>query len=164
MNLQPDYMENIIVGVLLNDKFSWYVSDKDLWFLDYSKMIQSFEKKGFEIDVENIDDKRKGMIILDTENAAEFLKRIEINKVTSSELHSALLANRTQLDDTWQYDYRPSLYINFDKKNFYSSYSEPASFEDYMPNLWVAEYQSFDNLIPREQRYWLDSNHKNLLY
>lgn len=164
MYLQPNYMENIIVGIIFNSQFSWYVTDKELWFLDYSKMIVFFEKKGIKVNIDYIDNRRKNTIILDTENVSEFLTLIATNKVTANELNYNLLANITEIDDTWKFNYRPSLYINFDKKILYSNYSEPASYEDYVPNLWEAKYEPFDDFIPNDQKYWLDFYDKNLLY
>lgn len=164
MYLIPDYMENIIVGILFENHFTWYVTERELWYLDYIKVETAYQKKGIEVNREYIDDRRKDFIILDTNNAAEFLNLILINKVISEELKYNLLANKTELDDTWKYDYRPSLYVNFDEKIFYSLYSEPASFEFFVPNLWVGKYDSFDDFIPKDQKYWLGLSNKNFLY
>lgn len=117
-----------------------------------------------DINVQLFPNYMENIIVLDTENASEFLELIAPNKVSADKLKCSLLENRTELDDTWKYDYRPSLYINFDKKILYSNYSEPAYFEDYTPNSWIAKYESFDDQVPKGQKYWLDFDNKNLLY
>nr|WP_086329074.1 hypothetical protein [Enterococcus sp. 4G2_DIV0659]OTO09415.1 hypothetical protein A5880_000094 [Enterococcus sp. 4G2_DIV0659] len=50
MNLMPDYTENIIVAVVLEGNLLWYVSDKEIWFLDYQKRIEAFKNKGYSIN------------------------------------------------------------------------------------------------------------------
>lgn len=45
----------------------------------------------------------------------------------------------------------PSLYVDFNKKLFYSMYVEPASYEDYTPVGWDAKYNSFLDIIPVEK-------------
>ena len=45
----------------------------------------------------------------------------------------------------------PSLYVDFNKKLFYSMYVEPASYEDYTPVGWDAKYNSFFDIIPVEK-------------
>lgn len=53
-------------------------------------------------------------------------------------------------------DYKPSLYVEFDKKLFYSMYIEPASYEEYAPVGWNAKYESFSVLF--QQKYALGKN------
>ena len=66
-------------------------------------------------------------------------KRIEANRCITRDL---------------QHDILPSLYIDFDEKELYSMYSEPASYEDYVPTGWKAEFKNFLNLIPSNEQYW----------
>lgn len=42
--LVPEYNEDIIVGVYYDNFFNWYVTDKEIWFLDYKKRIDAFKK------------------------------------------------------------------------------------------------------------------------
>ena len=58
-------------------------------------------------------------------------------------------------DNKEEDDYKPSLYVDFDKKKLYSMYEEPASYEDYVPIDWYAKYENFLNLIPIEKCYWI---------
>ncbi len=44
--LEPIYAENVIVGVIHKKQFQWYVTDRELWYLDYVKFAQAFESEG----------------------------------------------------------------------------------------------------------------------
>lgn len=35
--IKPLYAENIIVGVKYKNKFNWYITEPDLWYLDYDR-------------------------------------------------------------------------------------------------------------------------------
>ena len=59
MVLEPLYAENIIVGVIYNKKFKWYVTDKELWFLDYNKLDNECETLGISVEDEYEADARK---------------------------------------------------------------------------------------------------------
>ena len=39
----------------------------------------------------------------------------------------------------------------------------PESFEHFVPSGWVGIYQNFEKNIPKNQRYWIDDNGKNLI-
>ncbi|MBL1230389.1 hypothetical protein IW492_14235 [Enterococcus sp. BWB1-3] len=162
MNLIPDYTENIIVAVVLEGNLLWYVSDKEIWFLDYQKRIEAFKNKGYSINIDYIDESRKNNLVLDTSNALDFLNLIQENEATVEELRESLLKSKSDVDDSWKYDYRPSLYVNFDKKILYSNYSEPSSYEDYAPEFWDSKYKDFENEIPSSKKYWLSHNGDNL--
>ncbi len=49
----------------------------------------------------------------------------------------------------------PALHVNFDKMALYSFYSEPASFEAFVPDGWTGKYENFLHLVPLEERYWI---------
>lgn len=161
--LVPEYNENIIVGVLYNKVFNWYVTDKEIWYLDYQKRINAFNEKGFEVKEEYIDEARKEILILNSSNAKTFLKRIEKLKIESMQLRKLLQKARNLNDDSWIYDFRPSLYVDFDSRKLFSLYAESASYEDYVPMNWQGCYFDFMKLIPNNEKYWLDEKHKDLL-
>ena len=131
--------DNIIVFVIYNEQKRWYNADRELWFLDENKRMKLYEKAGYKIDKLWIDEKRRDIMLLDTNVADAFLKRIEGNRCITRDL---------------QQDILPSLYIDFDEKELYSMYSEPASYEDYVPIGWKAEFKNFLNLIPSNEQYW----------
>ena len=67
MVLEPIYAENIIVAVIHNNEFKWYVTDKELWFLDYNKLDNEYETLGIEVEDEYEADERKGIKVLNEE-------------------------------------------------------------------------------------------------
>ena len=56
-----------MIGIDLNEQFityviykgcgKWYISDKEIWYLDYQKRIEEYRKIGREIKEEYIDEK-----------------------------------------------------------------------------------------------------------
>ena len=162
-NLVPIYNENIIVGVVYEGKFDWYLTDKEIWFLDYQKRIEAFEKRGYKINLEYIEEERKGLLILDSDNASIFLERIRQDRVDTKWLRTLLTQKTSERDEDYLYDFWPSLYIDFDNQKLISCYPEPASYESYAPPHWEGKYGEFLNLIPKENRYWIDKNENNML-
>lgn len=158
-----DFSENIIVGVMYNNVYNWYVTDKEIWFLDYKKRIKIFEDKGFEIKEEYLDERRQDLLILDSHNINIFLERISEHKISTNELREFLIAGRATEDDSWLYEFRPSLYLDFDNHKLYSLYSEPASYEDYVPINWVGSYFDFLEIVPIKCKYWINEDSVNLL-
>ena len=147
-----------MIGIDLNEQFityviykgcgKWYISDKEIWYLDYQKRIEEYRKIGREIKEEYIDEKRKDLLCIEENNVLLFLKRIEEDECSTGDLKNLFLQN--QEED----DYRPSLYVDFDKKLLYSMYIEPASYEDYVPVGWIGKFKKFLDIIPEEKCYW----------
>lgn len=164
MKVEPMYAENVIVGVVYKNAWQWYVTNKDLWFLDYKKLEKAYLDKGF--DIQNIidDNERIGIKVLNNEeNEKLFLSNIKEYLVTTNELNSMLknkAKNKGKFDDLL--DFCPSLFVDFDNKRLFSMFPEPASFEDYVPEGWIGEYVDFTNLVPDKEKYWLDDNNKNI--
>jgi hypothetical protein len=75
--------------------------------------------------------------------------------VTTDELRALLRAKlpATKWDDIAELV--PSLYVDFDERKLLSLYSEPASFEDYVPDGWEGRYDNFLHLISERRRYWV---------
>lgn len=161
--LKPEYDENIIVGVLYDGIFSWDVTDKEIWFLEYGKRINTFKEKGFDVKEEYIDETRREILILNSSNVKIFLKKIESLKIESEKLRKLLQKARKFNDGSWIYDFRPSLLVDFDSCKLFSLYAEPASYEEYVPINWQGCYYDFMELIPNDEKYWLGKNNENLL-
>ena len=165
MLLVPKALENIIVGVLINNHFKWYVSTKDIWFLDRKKLEEAYKKKFKEMGIAYTgpfieeDDERKGIDILDEDSYAEFAPRMAKYAVSTKELRESLKLNLlTETKEDTFYSFMPSLYVNFDKRELYSLYSEPASYEDFVPENWTGRYEDFLSYIDRAEKYWYDEN------
>ncbi|MDN4621051.1 hypothetical protein QCD85_23235 [Paenibacillus sp. PsM32] len=170
MLLEPKSLDNIIVGLLVDNFFKWYVAPKDLWFLDRKKQADAYIKKFKEIGLKNIGnkieevDERKGIEVLDENSFIEFIRRINKYAVSTNELRESLKLNllTTSKQDTF-YSFLPSLYVNVDKRELYSLYPEPASYEDFVPKNWSGVYEDFLPKIDWEEKYWYDKNGIDLL-
>ena len=147
--VEIDLNEQFIIYVIYKGCGKWYISDKEIWYLDYQKRIEEYRKIGCEIKEEYIDERRKDLLCIEEDNDLLFLKRIEEDECSTGDLKKYFLQN--QEED----DYKPSLYVDFDKKLLYSMYIEPASYEDYAPVGWNAKYKNFLNIIPIEKCYWI---------
>ena len=147
MRIQPMYAENIIVGILYENSFGWYVTDKELWFLNYKKLDDAYgmldDGPLFEEPLE-----RKNIKILDVNNIEEFLGQIKDQLYSSIELQRLLKEKRAKL---------------FDHKTLYSLFPEPASYEDYVPDTWEGKYEDFTQYISSENIYWINESGQNLL-
>ncbi|WP_322906645.1 hypothetical protein [Paenibacillus campi] len=49
MQNQPTYAQNIIVHTKHNNTHQWFVTDKELWFLDLKKFIAAYIQQGWDI-------------------------------------------------------------------------------------------------------------------
>ena len=112
--IEIDLNEQFIIYVVYKGCGKWYISDKEIWYLDYQKRIEAYRKRGYEIKEEYIDEERRDLLYVDEKNALLFLKRIEEDECSTGDLKELFLQN--QEED----DYMPSLYVNFDKKLLYS--------------------------------------------
>lgn len=147
----PKYAETIIVLVKYKTSYRWFVTDKELWFLDLRKLIASYLKKGFEIHIPEDFSDRFDIAIVNEDNAEVFFNNISDLEVSKKELKRILeQGTYSHISDMW-----PSLYVNFDEKKLISYYPEPASYELFVPNGWVGKYEKFLENIPEEYRYWV---------
>ncbi|SDZ24108.1 hypothetical protein SAMN04488156_1118 [Bacillus sp. 166amftsu] len=119
MILEPLYAENIVVAVIYNNEFKWYVTDKELWFLDYNKLNNAYKNLGVSIEDNDEAEERNGMKVLDNENVELFLPRINKYITTKEELNYLLLENiKSKIEGEDLLDFSPVLLINFDDKNY----------------------------------------------
>jgi len=160
VKLTPEYAENIIVAIVHNSEISWYITDKEIWYMDYERRIKQFKEKGYDINLEYIDDLRKGLLILDVNTIRAFEKRLDEFKVSTEELKRFLVKEKNE-NEEWYYDLSPSLYIDFDKKVLYSAYREMANYESFVPEGWQGEDKEFLEDIPLQERYWLDEANRS---
>ena len=162
MLLEPSMTENIIVGVRWKNHFRWYVTEKEIWFMDLDKMEAVTEEKWKELDLPLSklvygaeDPEREGIPILDENTIELFSQRIAEYAVPVDELRELLeFCIATESREDVFYTFLPSLYLDFDNRCLYSMYTEPSSFEYYVPQNWTGEYFSFLDIIEKDQRYW----------
>ncbi len=154
--MYPVYAEIVIVGVLKDGIFTWYITDKDIWFLDYQKMEKAYQDKGYkvEMDVSN----RFGIKTLSDENESEFLKNTLPFSISTSELRNTMFSKASKENCL---EFVPAFYVDFDKKEFISFYPEPESFEDFVPEGWQGKYYNFMDTIAKCNQYWVDDEGKS---
>ncbi len=156
--MKPVYAENIIVAIVNEKSFEWYILEKDFCFLDYTKLEEAYQKKGYKITVD--DTQRFGIKILNDSTKKYFLDNIIQYKIESSEL-------MTMLTDETDYNaklaYNPSILIDFDNEILISHYAEPESFEAFVPIGWKGEYRNFENQVPTNKRYWVGKDGKSMI-
>ncbi|ADE69697.1 hypothetical protein Bmeg_00799 [Bacillus megaterium] len=112
--LEPTYAENVIVGVIHKKQFQWYVTDRELWYLDYVKFAQAFESH-LAAD-EYIEPERKGIEVLSSENAELFLQRIESYKADTATLLKLFEDKIESKDEEDVLDFSPSFLMTLMKK------------------------------------------------
>lgn len=157
MKIQVEYGENIIVAVVFRNKWSWYVTEKDYWFLDLIKLEKAFLNKGYGLP--NLGDysDRFDIGVLDENSLDKFLNEISELKVSLVELRELVLklACSSIESESFPTELTPSLLVDFDNKLLMSCFPEPASFEDYVPNSWKGLYENFLDKVPMQERYWV---------
>ncbi len=162
MEFHPQYAENIIVFIVCDDVRSWYVTEKDYWYLDliklHSEMVNAYSESKMQLPAGYIDDfsERHDIAVLNKDTAKDFLESIGSLRATVEELRELFVDSVViSEDDDALLDFVPSLYVDFDKSILYSYYPEMIEFEKYIPSGWKGEYRNFFPLIPSELRYWV---------
>ena len=156
---KPKYGEYIIVLVQYRNSYQWFVTDKDIWFLDLRKLINAYMENGFHIPYPNDFSERFNIPVVDEDTAKEFFENIRDQEVKVEEFQN-MLEHDIDIDVSDMY---PALYVNFDQKVFISCYPEPASYELYIPDGWNGHYQDFIKDVPEKYRYWMIEG-KNVFY
>ena len=156
--MKPEYGEQMVTAIVTNNTFSWYVLERDFCDLDYPKMLAAIREKGYEVAWD--ESYRFGIAILNEHTKDEFLKNVADCKTDAETLHAQMLA---ETDREEQLAYCPTIYINFDTREFISYYPEPEAFEARIPDGWRGSYRWFEDMIPKNERYWLDENGKDIL-
>lgn len=160
MIVEPIEYENIIVVTKFENKYNWFVSNKEIWFMDTLKQKEIGIKKCKEMGIEYrgcdiLVEERDGIRILSQENASLFLKRMEKHKATTEELRTLLalyIEYYPEEDMFWQF--MPSLFVDFDNCVLYSMYTEPMSFEHYVPDGWDGYHAGFIDKLDPQMNYW----------
>ena len=154
MYLEPAYYEDVVVLVKYNEKYQYYVTDKELWILDLNKLTAAFEIRGYKTELP--EDERTGFAVLTREGYSIYKDKIIKYQVSCGELkeyYELFRLTKQQHDDIREI--LPVFYIDFDKNIFYSFYTEPGSYEDYIPSGWKGILtDEFEKIIPINMAYW----------
>lgn len=160
MSLKVEYGENIIVAVVYCSTWSWYITEKDIWYLDLPMLENAILMAGRRVF--NLGDysSRFDIPVLNEVTASDFLSNIADLKVDVSKLRRILLSALQDSEDKREtiIEYIPSLLVNFDDKTLFSLFPEPASFEKFVPMGWQGVYDDFLNIVPNQERYWMNEN------
>lgn len=160
MELCPEYCKNIVVGVVRNKTFEWYVTPADLWNMDlvplyeghlrwYREQGRSQKRIDHELgDLEKFCSYRFGIKVLDTDTADLFFEKAARYRADTAELKEWF-----DIEDDKNGVY-PTLLVDFDRKVLYSDCPEPLYFEDHVPKGWTGEYRRFSEFIPNDKIYW----------
>jgi hypothetical protein len=154
MNLNPEYSLDIIVLVKFNNRYTWYLSDKEYWVLDYKKWDSIFDSLGDDDTIYG-EHLRDDFQVLDSDNWPSYEKVIKDYLVTKEQLSEMITENLPIEHWDEKGELFPSLFINFDKKELLSLFPEPLLFEDLVPDNWVGKYDNFYELIPATEKYWV---------
>jgi hypothetical protein len=150
------YGEEIVAAVFFRERFSWYVSEKEIWFLDYEKFRQAFIEDGLEVcSVEEVAKGRFGVGVVDENSAGRFLASMTGYKFETGELRDLFRGEFSARCKDDIIHLMPAILVDFDSRMFFSNYYEAASFEEYAPDGWSSEYSFFLERIPLADRYWI---------
>ena len=151
---EPEYAQNIIVGVIFQHTFAWYVTDKEYWYLDYLKFDRALFATGYKKISQDYSD-RFGIAILDEKTIEQFLGHITDSRISSEELSDMMVSRKTVNKQDDLLDFAPCLLVNFDEKQLSSQYPEMIRFERYVPDGWTGVYRDFLAKVPKEEQYWI---------
>lgn len=167
--VEPEYAKTVIVGVVFHNVFAWYVTDRDYWYLDYTKRERRLISLGYKKPISEDFSFRFGIAILNEDTARRFLSLIEDLRISANALSEMMLTQRKMYEeygslDSQEYrddllDFIPCFLVNFDRKQFYSMYPEMIRFELYVPEGWSGVREDFQREILKEERYWIVDGH-----
>lgn len=157
---EPEYAQNVIVGVTFQHMFTWYVTEKDYWYLDYTKYDRALLASGYSKPIDNDEYAyRSGIAVLNGENAARFLAIIADKRISAKVLMDMMRVRKVGNAKDDLLDFAPCFLVDFDQKHFSSLYPEMIRFELYVPDGWIGTYKDFRDKIPEEERYWIVDGH-----
>jgi len=142
-----------IVGVIANHRFNWYVCSNDMWTMDIDKYIQSYKEAGWDLDFSYLPEIQQNLHVVTKSNLESYLEMYKDDwlKVTVEELVSMI--KRSMEEENLNSEIilegkalLPDLFIDFGMKNY----------ERYVPNGWKFFSGRFDQLIPKEEQYWIE--------
>jgi hypothetical protein len=152
---EPVYAQDIVVGVMFHNTFNWYITDKEYWYLDYTKYDRALLEGGFSNSTLGDYSSRLDIAILDTDTAEHFLSYVEDKRTPASVLSHMMVTRRKNNKEDDLLDFAPCLFVDFDQKVLFSQYPEMIRFEIYVPDGWTSFYQAFPSKVPENARYWI---------
>ena len=150
--LAPKHKENIIVGIINNHKFNWYVLPITIAILDLSKLKEN--TLNFYMSHASFKNMRQDCLTLNNEKELnEYFLTIKPFMVFCEQL-SNMLAHASKGNTDFANDFCPAILYDFDKlKMFYSSRTF-SFYEGCLPDGWTSQKTNFLDLVPRKHQYW----------
>lgn len=140
--------QDIIVLVLYKNSWKWYLSEKELWIMDYKKFTHAFDPSDDDYS------DRFNIPVLDDFSAEYFFSHMKEFVVPKKKLEGLILENLPITSWENVAHIFPSLFLNFEAKKLYSVFQELTRFEEFVPENWASEYGDFYGKIPDEFKYW----------
>ncbi|MCM3004316.1 hypothetical protein [Priestia koreensis] len=142
MQYKPKYDQTLIIGIVKDGIWCWYVTGKDMW-------IVTSEQHGEEYSVECIGQRGEG----------SFLEKMKPFYVQTEEL--ADLLHEKNYESIL--DLVPALRIDLDHKTLQSLVLESSTFEKNVPKGWTGEYRDFIDDVPKQNQYWMINGQNEFL-
>ena len=154
----PEYGVEIVVGVASSAGLTWFMSEKELWFLDLRKLVSAFG--GDPLDPQNYRD-RFDLPVVDRDEWDTFMAHMAEFRCAPAEVLAAPIAEASSWDEVSACF--PTLLIDPEQRRLSSLFPEPASFEHHIPDGWSGDATNFLARIPVHERYWVVDEVHHLL-
>ncbi|AOJ64590.1 hypothetical protein WJ32_18600 (plasmid) [Burkholderia ubonensis] len=140
----------------------WLLLESENVILDWKKRRDEFIAAGYQYpDLDVVAHQRSGILVLDQNNAEEFLTALVTHKLSLQFLRDALLERFPSAQSWWDVGFLfPIAFIDFDNKRFAGFYHNGPRLERYVPDGWVGEFVDFANTYPEEvfpvaDKFWI---------
>ncbi|BFH17778.1 hypothetical protein P4K96_19580 [Bacillus cereus] len=144
MKVEPNFPDTVVVLVKHEEKYTWYVSEKELWIMDLLQLENAFRRKFNQPKVTETEadyEERVGCEILSEKNISQFQEAMKDFEVSYTELIEYFnLYSEVYLDGV-NSEVETSFYLDFDNKIFYSFFKEPGSYEYFVPTDWKGIFE-----------------------
>ncbi|WP_146189895.1 hypothetical protein [Paenibacillus elgii] len=156
LKVEPNFPDTVVVLVKHEGKYTWYVSEKELWIMDLLELDNAFRRKFNQPEVTETEadyEEREGCEILSEKNIAQFQEAMKEYKVSYTELTDYFnLYSEVYLDGVSS-AVETSFYLDFDNKIFYSFFKEPGSYEQFVPTGWRGIFEEdVQKVIPENAK------------
>jgi hypothetical protein len=152
------YPLDLVALVHHGGAWTWFVSEREFWILDLGMYRRAYERVGVPPPRAKALEIRGGLDVVDEPQAAEFLRMMNAYRVETNALRVELKRRIPTADSLGDIcEWLPAILVDFDSRLLVSYYSEPFSFEKYVPDFWEGRYGKFYDLVPNEQKYWLEN-------
>ena len=158
--------QNVLVAVRHRGKITYWLSDRENWILDLQKWRQEFVDAGYAVpEMEVMARQRSGMVVLDQDNAEQFLRSPDVHHIDPEFLRKELVARMPEAQSWYDVEFLfPVAFVDFDHKWFAGFYQDGPRLERYVPDGWTGEFADFANVYTEDQypasaKFWIVDGH-----